>query len=559
MLDRNPEFSTYLGIKKNYGEWNDYSDDKAKKEFEITKAELDSLRKNYNYQALDPQTQVSYRMFEYNAHEQIDNFKYRFHNLPVNQMSGSHSEVPAFLINFHQISDTTDARDYISRLQKIDALMDQILVGLRQREEKGIIPPKFAFPMVLDDCKNILTGQPFDKSNSKSTLLDDFSTKINALKIDATTKQTLIKEASEALLISVKPAYDKLVAYFTQLEKKATPEYGAWKLPDGNAFYNQALKNTTTTDLTADQIHEIGLKEVARIQDEMRQIMKKVNFKSDSLQEFFTFMRTDKRFYYPTTRAGKKAYLSKATEIINTMRSKLDSLFLTKPKAAIEVKAVEAFREKSAGGAFYSAPALDGSRPGYYYVNLYTLGDQPIYQMESLAYHEGIPGHHMQIAISQELENIPQFRKLGGNTAYVEGWALYSEFVPKEIGFYTDPYSDFGRLANEIFRACRLVIDTGIHHKKWTREQALAYFIQNCPSPENDLRKEVERYIVWPAQATGYKIGMLKILELREMAKKELGSQFDIRQFHDVVLTNGSLPLDILEENVKKWIHTKKV
>jgi uncharacterized protein (DUF885 family) len=179
--------------------------------------------------------------------------------------------------------------------------------------------------------------------------------------------------------------------------------------------------------------------------------------------------------------------------------------------------------------------------------------------MESLAYHEGIPGHHMQIAISQELENIPQFRKLGGNTAYVEGWALYSEFVPKEIGFYTDPYSDFGRLANEIFRACRLVIDTGIHHKKWTREQALTYFIQNCPSPENDLRKEVERYIVWPAQATGYKIGMLKILELREMAKKELGSQFDIRQFHDVVLTNGSLPLDILEENVKKWIHTKKV
>jgi uncharacterized protein (DUF885 family) len=287
--------------------------------------------------------------------------------------------------------------------------------------------------------------------------------------------------------------------------------------------------------------------------------MKKVNFKSDSLQEFFTFMRTDKRFYYPTTQAGKKAYLSKATEIINTMRGKLDSLFLTKPKAAIEVKAVEAFREKSAGGAFYSAPALDGSRPGHYYVNLYTLGDQPIYQMESLAYHEGIPGHHMQIAISQELENIPQFRKLSGNTAYVEGWALYSELVPKEIGFYTDPYSDFGRLANEIFRACRLVIDTGIHHKKWTREQALAYFIQNCPSPENDLRKEVERYIVWPAQATGYKIGMLKILELREMAKKELGNQFDIRQFHDVLLTNGSLPLDILEENVKRWIQTKKV
>jgi uncharacterized protein (DUF885 family) len=289
----------------------------------------------------------------------------------------------------------------------------------------------------------------------------------------------------------------------------------------------------------------------------MKEIMKKVHFKNDNLQDFFAFMRTDKQFYYPNTAEGKEAYRVKAVKIIDDMKKELDKLFLTKPKADIVVMPVEAFREKSAGGAFYEEPAIDGSRPGRYYINLYNMADQATYQMEALAYHEGIPGHHMQIAIAQELKGIPKFRMHGGNTAYVEGWGLYSEKLPKEIGFYQDPYSDFGRLAMELFRAARLVVDTGIHRKHWTREQALAYFKENTPNPEGDNKKEIERYIVWPSQATGYKIGMNKIMELRENAKKKLGDKFDLREYHDVVLTSGPVPMNILEEMVNTWVEKK--
>lgn len=446
--------------------------------------------------------------------------------------------------------------------------MNGLIDGLKLREEKKIIPPKFAFPFIIADCKNVISGIPFQMvidsrpghgvDAPPSALLEDFTKKIEAVKeFDKATKEELTKKLNDALLSSAKPAYEKLIAYMTELEKKATTDDGAWKFPEGDAFYDAALKSTTTTNLTADEIHETGLKEVARIHNEMRDIMKQVNFKSDNLQEFFEFMKTDKQFYFPNTAEGKEAYRVRAVKIIDSMKTQLDGLFLTKPKADIVVKAVEPFREKSAGGAFYEEPALDGSRPGRYYINLYNMADQAIYQMEALAYHEGIPGHHMQIAIAQELTTVPTFRKLGGNTAYVEGWALYSELIPKELGFYSDPYSDFGRLAMELFRAARLVVDTGIHRKKWTREKALAYFNENTPNPIGDNKKEIDRYIVWPSQATGYKIGMIKILELRENAKKKLGAKFDIREFHDVVLTSGPVPLNVLEEMVNTWVASK--
>lgn len=557
-VDRDPVSQTRLGIKKDYGKWTDISDDNAQKELEITKANLDSLHAIVNIDALDEQTRISYRLFENDCKDKIDNFKWRFHDYPVNQMGGMHSEIPAFLINMHSISNKEDAEAYISRLLGINGLFDQLLVNLKIREEKNVIPPKFVFPLVLADCKNILAGAPFDNGKVMNALLEDFTTKVSALKdLEDADKKLLISKASEALIISVKPAYEKLISYWNELEKKSTEDDGIWKLTDGNAFYDAALKLTTTTYLTADEIHEIGLKEVARIHAEMKEIMKKVNFKNDNLQDFFDFMRIDKQFYYSNTAGGKEEYRVKGVKIIDDMKKELDKLFLTKPKADIEVKAVEAFREKSAGGAFYEEPALDGSRPGRYYINLYNMADQATYQMEALAYHEGIPGHHMQIAIAQELGNIAKFRMHGGNTAYVEGWALYSELVPKEIGFYQDPYSDFGRLAMELFRAARLVVDTGIHRKKWTRQQALAYFKENTPNPEGDNKKEIERYIVWPSQATGYKIGMIKILDLREKAKTQLGIKFDIREFHDVVLTSGPVPMNILEEMVATWVEKK--
>jgi uncharacterized protein (DUF885 family) len=557
-VDRDPMQQSFFSIKKDYGKWTDISEENALKELAITKANLDSLHTNFHLDALDAQAKISYRLFEKACVEAVENFKWHLYDYPVNQMGGLHADIPTFLINVHLVDSKSDAVAYIERLSGINKLFDQLIDNLKLREAKQIIPPQFVFPYLLNDCKSMISGKPFDKSAIMNPLLEDFTKKVNALKdVGDDEKKQLIASASESLLSSVKPAYEKLISYLTELEKKATAEDGIWKVPEGDAFYDAALKQTTTTDLSADEIHEIGLKEVARIHCEMKAIMKKVNFKSDNLQAFFDFMRDDKQFYFANDATGKEAYRVKAVQIIDDMKKELDKLFLTKPKADIVVKPVEAFREKSAGGAFYEDPAIDGSRPGRYYINLYNMADQAIYQMEALAYHEGIPGHHMQIAIAQELKGIPKFRMHGGNTAYIEGWALYSELVPKEIGFYKDPYSDFGRLAMELFRAARLVVDTGIHRKKWTRDQALAYFKENTPNPVGDNKKEIERYIVWPSQATGYKIGMIKILELRENAKKKLGDAFDIREFHDVVLTSGPVPMDILEEMVNTWVEAK--
>jgi uncharacterized protein (DUF885 family) len=401
----------------------------------------------------------------------------------------------------------------------------------------------------------VVTGAPFTEGQD-STLLADFTSKLASLELDNDTKTGLLEQAIQALLESVGPGFANLSSTVQAIEAQADTRDGAWKLPDGPEFYNFALARTTTTTMDAETIHNIGLAEVKRIHEEMRTIMQEVGFNGD-LQEFFEFTRTDPQFYYPETSEGKQRYLDEATALIDDMKSRLDSLFLVKPKADLVVKSVEAFREKSAGKAFYQRPAPDGSRPGTYYANLYTMSAMPNYQMEALAYHEGIPGHHMQIAIAQELQGIPKFRKFGGYTAYTEGWGLYAELLPKEIGLYENPYSDFGRLAMELWRACRLVTDTGLHAQRWTREQAIDYLLKNTPNAESDIVKAIERYIVMPSQATAYKVGMLKILELREKAKSSLGEAFDIREYHDVVLKQGAVPLATLESIVDRWITTK--
>ena len=554
-VDRNPVKQTYLGIKKDYDKWNDLSDENLDKELAIAKANLIQLQ-SIDKNTLDTQTQLSLRLLIQRIENSIADDKWRFHTYPVNQMRGVHSQVPAFLINQHSISNIKEAKDYISRVKGAEKLMAQLIEQLKLREEKGIIAPKFVFEHVIRDSQNILNGAPFEQGE-ESTLLADFTKKVNKLTISEKEKNTLIKGVNQALVNHLKPGYQSLISYLNQLEKKADTRDGVWKLPDGGDFYNNALKRTTTTELTADEIHTLGLQEVARIHNEMREIMKKVAFKGD-LQAFLTFMRTDKQFYYDADTAGKQRYLDEAVALITDMEGRLDTLFLTKPKAALKVKAVESFREKSAGKAFYQAPAPDGSRPGVYYANLYDMEAMPTYQMAALAYHEGIPGHHMQIAIKQELTEIPKFRKFGGYTAHTEGWGLYSEFIPKEIGLYQDPYSDFGRLAMELWRACRLVVDTGIHSKKWTREQGIAYYADNTPNAISDAVKMVERHIVMPSQATAYKIGMNKIIELREHARNQLGAAFDVREFHDVVLRNGPVPLTVLAELVDEYIASKK-
>ncbi|TQV85546.1 DUF885 domain-containing protein [Aliikangiella coralliicola] len=553
-VNRSPITQTYLGIKTDYDKWDDISEENALKELQITKENLQRIQE-IDTGKLDQQTLLSYQLFRKNLEEEIDDFKWRHHNYPVNQMYGMHSQIPAFLINQHAIKDVKEANDYVARLNGANKLIKQLIEQLKIREKKGIIAPKFVFEHVIRDSKNILVGAPFEPGED-STLWADFKSKLNQLELDSKKKDELLSQAKNALLTSIQPGYNDLVNYLASLEDKADTRDGAWKFPDGEAFFNNALKRTTTTELTADQIHEMGLSEVKRIHNEMQAIMKQVKF-DGSLAEFFKFMRHDPRFYYPDTEEGRKRYLNEAIVLIDDMKSRLDELFITKPKADLEVKRVEAFREKSAGKAFYQQPAPDGSRPGRYYANLYKMEGMPIYQMAALAYHEGIPGHHMQFAIMQELEDMPMFRKFGGYTAYSEGWGLYSEMIPKEIGLYADPYSDFGRLAMELWRACRLVVDTGIHTKKWTREQGIEYYVKNTPNAESEAVKMVERHIVMPSQATAYKVGMLKILSLREKAKKAMSEQFDIREFHDVVLKNGAVPLSVLESLVDEYIASK--
>lgn len=548
-----PEYLARLGRKDRNDEWNDDTRTAWLNRMDRVRSDLAFLTEEVDVAALDTDTALSHRLYVRNAETTLEGMEWYDYTYQFTQMRGSHSSIPTFLLNQHKIETEADARAYVARLETIPAKLDAVIERSKVSFSAGIAPPKFVYTHVLRDIGNITSGAPFEPDGDLNVMLENFRTKVDALDLSDEVRETLFADAIQAMVDQVGPAYAALETEMLRQQAQARTEDGVWKLPDGADYYAYRLRLMTTTDLSADEIHDIGLREVDRIHAEMRGIMTAVGFEGN-LQEFFAFMRTDPQFYYPTTEAGKARYLSEATDLINVMKERLDEVFLRQPQAELEVRAVEAFREQSAGKAFYSAPASDGSRPGYYYANLFDMNQMPIYQMEALAYHEGIPGHHMQIAIAQELEGVPQFRKYGRFTAYSEGWGLYSEFLPKEMGFYSDPYSDFGRLAMELWRAGRLVVDTGLHHKRWSREEAIDYLKDNTPNPEGDITKAIERYIVMPGQATAYMIGKIKIVELRERAKEELGDAFDIREFHDVIIASGPVPLNIMEERVDAYI-----
>ncbi len=551
-LHRSPQFQSYLGYKWDYDKWNNISETFIEQSSELAKKQLNTLN-GFDESQLSSAEKISLALNKVSLERQLANDEFRHHTYIMDQFSAYHTMVPSFLINVHRVTNTEDALAYISRLQRVKTLFSQVIDQLRIRQEMGVFPPKWSYDQMLQASKNVITGAPFDSSDSASSIWQDFQDKASKLEITDSERKTLLNDAKNALLTSVKPAYQALISEL-EVQRELTPEGdGVWRLPNGDKWYENRLAWFTTTDLTADEVHNIGLQNVERIHQDMRSIMKKVKF-DGSLNEFFEFMRSDKQFYYANTDEGRDAYLLEAKALIDTMRDKLPGYFSLIPQAEMVVKRVEPFREKSAGKAFYQSPAKNGSRPGIYYANLYDMNDMPTYQMEALAYHEGIPGHHMQRAIAQELEGIPEFQKYSSFTAYTEGWGLYTEELAKDMGFYQDPYSDFGRLAMELWRACRLVVDTGIHSKKWSREQAINYLIENTPNPKNDSVKAIERYIAMPGQATAYMIGKLKIMELRAWSQAELGEQFDIRGFHAQVLKDGPVPLNILEQKVKAWV-----
>lgn len=552
-LSRSPQFQTYLNIKTDYDKWDDISDEKAREDHQLRVHDLAEIKKTFGDRELRGADRLSYELFVYDTQERIDHFKWRFHNYPVNQMYGIQSKIPAFLIGQHKIESLSDAEAYIARLKGMRALFAQGEVNLKLRESKGILAPAFVFPWAIADCNNVLKGAPFQPDAEDSTILADFKKKVVALKLDSEVEAELVSQAEATLLSVVEPAYRSLLAVLEDQATRAKVSHGVWHLPEGEELYRALLRRRTTLDMSADEVHELGLKEVAGIHAEMQAIMKTVGYEG-TLQEFFEHMRTDERFYFPEGPAGREEYLALARDIVAKMTARLDEVFLTKPSIPLEVRPVEAYREKSAGKAFYRGGAPDGTRPGIFYANLANMKDMPRFELEALVYHEALPGHHMQVAIAQRLDTLPRTRRFSWYTAYGEGWGLYSEHMPKEMGFYSDPYSDFGRLAMRLWRACRLVVDTGIHHQKWSREKAIEYLMQNTAASHGQSFKAIERYFVMPGQATAYMIGMLKILELREKARAALGERFDIRVFHELVLTNGPVPLPIMEREVDRWI-----
>lgn len=555
-LALDPALATSLGLRLRYGEWPDPSERGDLERFELAKRQLSELHKSIDPAKLDDATQLSYRVFESSEERRIARHRWRNHGYAIDK-DGPQVQAPAFLINSHRIETESDALAYIQRLVGLRTYMEQVLERAEQAARAGVLPPKFVFAYVIEDAGNVIKGRPFDDGPTDSPLFADFKTKIGAITLDEKLRDELTVRAAQALLTSVRPAWDSVIAWAKTAEPRATTEDGIWKLPDGGAYYDFLLENFTTTKLTATEIHDIGLREVARLHGEMRGVMHEVGFERD-LPAFFDFVRKDGRFYYPDTPEGQAAWLADATQSIAAIRARLPELFVTLPKAELVVRAVEPFREKSAGKAFYQRPAQDGSRPGVFYANLYRMREMPKYEREALAFHEGIPGHHLQIAIATEQEALPQFRRSGGYTAYSEGWGLYSERLGKELGFYKDPYSEFGRLALELHRAVRLVVDTGLHARRWSREQTIRYHVENSPTGEDAAIKATERYILNPGQATAYMIGMLKIVELRERAAAALGKDFDVREFHDLVLRTGGVPLTVLESEVLRWIESRR-
>jgi uncharacterized protein (DUF885 family) len=556
-LDFSPLAKTQLGRKDDYDKIDDLSEAGAEAQLEWLRGTVRELERDFDRNALTKEAQTSYDLWLYGLERAEAGWPFRRRVYLFHQMGGAHTGLPQALINFHRVDDEADMVAYVTRIGEVGRAIEQALERAKLAADEGVHAPRFAYDAVIQQARALITGAPFGGAGD-SPINADASAKIAALvtggKIAAARGDELRAAAVTALTERFGPAYSALIA-FAEAERASSPELatGVWNLPDGAAYYTDRLAASTTTTMTADEIHELGLAEVERIHAEMQAIKRQVGF-DGTLQEFFASLRNNPRFLFPNTDEGREGYLQASRDFYAGVEARLPEYFGLRPKAALVVKRVEAFREVAGQAQHYMPSTPDGSRPGTYYAHLIDMNAMPKIEMESIAYHEGIPGHHMQIAIAQELTGVPTFRTQFFTTAYTEGWGLYAERLAKEMGRFEDPYSDFGRLGSEIWRAIRLVVDTGLHSKRWTEEQAVQYFLANGSTSEGQVRAEIRRYIVNPGQATAYKIGMLKILELRERARTALGERFDIRGFHDTVLGGGALPLSILERRVEDWI-----
>ncbi|MFL6518837.1 MAG: DUF885 domain-containing protein [Chthoniobacterales bacterium] len=560
VLFEEPELLSSLGLVERFGitghnaKLSDASPAHQQHYFDRAKQNLADLHA-YPLAKQNASQQLSTHILEWYMTREIEGEKYQWHNYPVNQLFGVQNEFPSFMANTHRLLAARDCEYYRQRLIAIGPKFDQLLESLKVREQKGILPPRFVVEKVLAEMNNFVAQPPAE--NILATSFKTRAAKINELTDEQ--RAAFQKKVETAITDNVYPAYQKLIDYFNALLPKTTTDDGVWKLPDGEAFYAYVLRKSTTTTLKPEEVHELGLREVTRIEAEMRALLDANGFAGRPIGEAMDALGKEPRFLFPNDDKGRADALAEYTRLITDAIERSRLLFATVPKAKIEVQRVPVFKEATSAGAYYNGASLDGTRPGVFYANLRDMNEVAKWGMPTLAYHEGVPGHHWQIATAQELKGLPQFRKLIPFTAYQEGWALYAEWLAKEAGWYEgDPFGDLGRLQAELFRAVRLVVDTGIHAKRWPREQAITYMREKTGMGEKEVTAEIERYIVNPGQACAYKVGMLKIQELRKRAQTELGAKFDQRQFHDVVLKNGALPLEILEEQVNGYIQQRK-
>jgi uncharacterized protein (DUF885 family) len=551
-----PELLSSMRMLPSWLDW--YSDDLTDRSLAgeeklqaKLREDLATLR-SYDREALDEGRKLSYDILEYFLAIQQEGERFAHHTYPLNQLFGVQSNFPTFMATQHSVASSGDARNYISRLEKTPVMVDQVMEGLLARDSAGILPPTFVVEKVLAEMRGF-TGVPA----KENILYTSFVEKLDKLPADAlapTGREELLSKLEAAIAGQVYPAYGRFIAYYDALLPRTAGNHGVWALPEGEAFYAWAARMHTSTDMTPDQIHQLGLDEVARIEAEMSAILVAEGLAEGTVGERMQLLARRPDQLYPDTDAGRAAIIADFTAMIEEIDGGIDDHFNVRPKQGVRVERVPEFREKTAPGAYYNPPAFDGSRPGIFYINLRNTDEIARFGMRTLAYHEAIPGHHFQTTIQQELTDVPTFRRVLPFTAFSEGWALYTERLAWEIGFQDEPLDNLGRLQAEMFRAVRLVVDTGLHHKRWTREQAIAYMLEKTGMPETDVVAEIERYLVMPGQALAYKVGMNRILELREKARTALGPKFDIKAFHDLLLTGGDMPLALLEQRVDAWI-----
>ncbi len=555
-----PELLSMLGIAEQFGitshngKLNDVSPAHQQKVLDNWKTDLVQL-KQYPLRRQTKSQQLSTHILEWFVQDQIDGEKWQWHNYPVNQLFGVQNEFPSFMANTHRLLSGKDCEYYIMRLNALPKKFEGALEGIRVRESRGIVPPRFVVDEVIKEMSDFV-GKPV----AENVLASSFKTRLAKIASLSDKERADFQARVEAAVgATVYPAYQKLIDHFRELQPRTTTDDGAWKLPEGDAFYAYCLRSNTTTSLEPNAVHDLGLSEVARIETEMHALLDANGFAGQAIGPAMTKLREDPRFLFPNDNKGRQDMLAEYTRLIENATERSKQLFLTIPKARCEVRRVPVFKEATSSGAYYIAGAQDGTRPGIFFANLREVGELPKWSMPTLAYHEGVPGHHFQLSTAQELTGVPQFRKVIPFTAYMEGWALYCEWLVKQSGWYeNDPFGDLGRLQGELFRAVRLVVDTGIHAKRWKREDAIVYMKDKTGMGDKEVTAEIERYIVNPGQACAYKIGMLKSQEVRAKAQQALGDKFDQREFHDAVLKNGALPLDILAEQIDDYIKSKQ-